>query len=427
MLGHDVGETEYREQIGFAPESPYFYDFLTGREILRLLCAALRRPASAPARARRHVLDLVGLAQAADARLRTYSKGMLQRIGIAQALVHDPSVVFLDEPMSGLDPIGRKEIRDLIVRLHAEGKTVFMNTHILSDVEMLCDRVAIIVQGASLTRATLDAVLAGGERAVRGDVLVARTRVRGGSRGALRGALSGRGDRIDAASSAQARGRAVAGRRSLAARALEELAPVRAGSRRCSSTRSPAASRGKAMRWVSAVLAIAGNTVREAIRSKVLYVLLFFALVLIATSASLATLSYVERERILQDVGFARDPLLRRRDRDLRRRRPRPPRGRPPHDLHDPLEAGARAARSSRASTSAWSRTLWLQLAVMVGVLRRRLVAGGRAARTAARDRARADRARARGRRRVRDALLLVHDAVARGAVTASASTWSAT
>jgi ABC-2 type transport system ATP-binding protein len=89
----------------------------------------------------------VGLTEAADSRLRTYSKGMLQRIGLAQALVHDPQVVFLDEPMSGLDPIGRKEVRDLILRLRSEGKTVFMNTHILSDVEMLCDRVAIIVRG----------------------------------------------------------------------------------------------------------------------------------------------------------------------------------------------------------------------------------------------------------------------------------------
>ena len=92
------------------------------------------------------LLDWVGLTAAADSRLRTYSKGMLQRIGIAQALVHDPSVVFLDEPMSGLDPIGRKEVRDLILRLRAAGKTVFMSTHILSDVEMVCDRVAIIVR-----------------------------------------------------------------------------------------------------------------------------------------------------------------------------------------------------------------------------------------------------------------------------------------
>ena len=147
LLGHDVGESAYRRQIGFAPESPYFYDFLTGREILTFyarLCDV--EPARIGARVE-EVLAQVGLSDAGGARLRTYSKGMLQRIAIAQAIVHDPSVLFLDEPMSGLDPVGRKEIRDLIVRLNADGKTVFMNTHILSDVELICDRVAIIVAG----------------------------------------------------------------------------------------------------------------------------------------------------------------------------------------------------------------------------------------------------------------------------------------
>ena len=157
LLGHDVGESSYRREIGFAPESPYFYDFLTGREILSFyarLCDV------EPARIRgrvEEVLAQVGLTHAGGARLRTYSKGMLQRIGIAQALVHDPSVLFLDEPMSGLDPVGRKEIRDLIVRLNAEGKTVFMNTHILSDVEMICDRVAIIVAGRIAYEGALEA------------------------------------------------------------------------------------------------------------------------------------------------------------------------------------------------------------------------------------------------------------------------------
>lgn len=147
VLGHDVRETEYRRHVGFLPEAPYFYDYLTGREFLRFYARVCGVPrAERPARIAQ-LLDRVGLAHAGDARLRTYSKGMLQRVGIAQALVHDPQVVFLDEPMSGLDPIGRKEIRDLIRRLQGEGKTVFMNTHILSDVEMLCDRVAIIVRG----------------------------------------------------------------------------------------------------------------------------------------------------------------------------------------------------------------------------------------------------------------------------------------
>ena len=157
LLGHAVGDSSYRRQIGFAPESPYFYEFLTGREILSFyarLCDV--EPARIGARVD-EVLAQVGLVHAGSARLRTYSKGMLQRIGIAQAIVHDPSVIFLDEPMSGLDPVGRKEIRDLIVRLNAQGKTVFMNTHILSDVEMICDRVAIIVKGRIAYEGPLEA------------------------------------------------------------------------------------------------------------------------------------------------------------------------------------------------------------------------------------------------------------------------------
>lgn len=148
ILGRDVRETEFRRHIGFLPENPYFYEFLTGREILAFYARLSGLTGRRLAERVELLLDWVGLSHAADARLRTYSKGMLQRIGIAQALVHDPAVVFLDEPMSGLDPIGRKEIRDLILRLHGEGKTVFMNTHILSDVELVCDRVAIIVKGA---------------------------------------------------------------------------------------------------------------------------------------------------------------------------------------------------------------------------------------------------------------------------------------
>ncbi len=147
ILGHDVGETDFRQHIGFLPENPYFYTYLTAREILHFYAKLSGLESSARAERVDTLLGWVGLEHAADARLKTYSKGMLQRTGIAQALVHDPSVVFLDEPMSGLDPIGRKEIRDIILRLRDEGKSVFMNTHILSDVEMICDRVAIIVKG----------------------------------------------------------------------------------------------------------------------------------------------------------------------------------------------------------------------------------------------------------------------------------------
>lgn len=172
ILGHDVRETDFRRHVGFLPEAPYFYDYLSGREFLRFYAKVCGVAASTRAARIDELLDWVGLSHAGEARLRTFSKGMLQRIGIAQALVHDPDVVFLDEPMSGLDPIGRKEIRDLIRRLQAEGKTVFMNTHILSDVEMLCDRVAIIVKGRIRFEGRSDEVSAGD-----GDVELVMTQV----------------------------------------------------------------------------------------------------------------------------------------------------------------------------------------------------------------------------------------------------------
>ena len=147
ILGHPVSQSGLGGQVGFLPENPYFYSFLTAREVLDFYARLSGVEANQRKRQVAKLLAGVGLEHAADIRLKTYSKGMLQRVGIAQALVHDPSVVFLDEPMSGLDPIGRKEIRDIILSLRAEGRTVFMNTHILTDVEMICDRVAIIVKG----------------------------------------------------------------------------------------------------------------------------------------------------------------------------------------------------------------------------------------------------------------------------------------
>jgi ABC-2 type transport system ATP-binding protein len=148
ILGCDVQESGFRDRIGFLPENPYFYPFLTAREILDFYARLSGVSASDRKSHVDELLGLVNLGHAADARLRTFSKGMLQRVGIAQALIHSPEVVFLDEPMSGLDPIGRKEIRDVILALRADGKTVLMNTHILPDVEMICDRVAIIVRGS---------------------------------------------------------------------------------------------------------------------------------------------------------------------------------------------------------------------------------------------------------------------------------------
>jgi ABC-2 type transport system ATP-binding protein len=162
ILERDVGESEFRNQIGFLPENPYFYPFLTAREILTFYARLCAVPSNRCADRVEELLGVVNLSHAADARLQTFSKGMLQRVGVAQALVHDPEIVFMDEPMSGLDPIGRKEIRDVILSLRAAGKTVFMTTHILTDVEMICDRVAIIVKGAIRHQGRIEDFLADG-------------------------------------------------------------------------------------------------------------------------------------------------------------------------------------------------------------------------------------------------------------------------
>lgn len=147
ILGRPIDDVSMHREIGFLPEQPYFYDYLTARELLDYY-ARFSGYSSSERRARiSRVLERVGLASAADVQLRKFSKGMLQRAGIAQAIIHDPRIVFLDEPMSGLDPIGRREVRDIILDLKTQGRTVFFSTHILSDAEMLCDRVAVLHLG----------------------------------------------------------------------------------------------------------------------------------------------------------------------------------------------------------------------------------------------------------------------------------------
>jgi len=138
---------EAKRRIGFLPENPSYYEFLTGQEALRFFGQLSGVSAADLSRRTGELLALVGLADAADRQIRKYSKGMQQRLGIAQALVGDPSFVVLDEPMSGLDPIGRKDVRDLILELKRRGKTVLFSTHILPDVESLCDRVGVIIGG----------------------------------------------------------------------------------------------------------------------------------------------------------------------------------------------------------------------------------------------------------------------------------------
>ncbi len=147
ILGIDVADPQVKASIGFLPEQPYFYDYLTAAELLDYYAQLSGVPARDRKRRVQEMLERVGLPDSARTQLRKLSKGMLQRVGIAQAIIHDPKVVFLDEPMSGLDPIGRREIRELIQGLKDDGKTVFFSTHILADAEALCDRVAILYKG----------------------------------------------------------------------------------------------------------------------------------------------------------------------------------------------------------------------------------------------------------------------------------------
>ena len=147
ILGCDWTDPQVKAQIGFLPEQPYFYDYLTAHELLEYYGQLSGVPAKQRKQRVDQVLQQVGLRDVQGVQLRKFSKGMLQRVGIGQAILHDPKLVFFDEPMSGLDPMGRREVRDLMSQLKSEGKTVFFSTHILSDAETLCDRVAVIHKG----------------------------------------------------------------------------------------------------------------------------------------------------------------------------------------------------------------------------------------------------------------------------------------
>lgn len=157
ILGCDISDISMHERIGYLPENPYFYDYLTAREFLHYCGELFGLEKNTRVKRTDELLARVNLErQSWDRQLRKFSKGMLQRVGLAQALVNDPEIVFLDEPMSGLDPVGRREVRDLIGALRSEGKTVFMCSHILSDIEVLCDNVAILKSGKVARSGSLD-------------------------------------------------------------------------------------------------------------------------------------------------------------------------------------------------------------------------------------------------------------------------------
>jgi ABC-2 type transport system ATP-binding protein len=160
ILGRPVGDPATRRRIGFLAENPYYYDYLTAEELLAYFARLFGfRGAEVTARVTR-VLDEVQLGAERRMRLRQFSKGMIQRVGLAQALINDPEVVFLDEPMSGLDPLGRRHVRDLILGLRARGCTVFFSSHILSDAETLCSRVGVLAQGKLVAAGPLSEILA---------------------------------------------------------------------------------------------------------------------------------------------------------------------------------------------------------------------------------------------------------------------------
>jgi ABC-2 type transport system ATP-binding protein len=159
ILGHALTDRAWRQRAGYVPENPYLYDYLTAREYLDYVGRLFGLPSERRRERAHELLALVGLSRSADAPLRRYSKGMLQRVGLAQALVNEPELVFMDEPMSGLDALGRRMARDIIVDLKRKGCTVFFSTHILSDAEALCDSVALLRGGRLLRVGRLDEIL----------------------------------------------------------------------------------------------------------------------------------------------------------------------------------------------------------------------------------------------------------------------------
>ncbi|WP_448515054.1 ABC transporter ATP-binding protein [Parathermosynechococcus lividus] len=149
LLGRPLGDRAIRQHIGYLPENPYFYDYLTGWEFLEFTAGLFGLSKATRQERIPLLLEMVGLTlkDARNKQMRRYSKGMVQRVGLAQALINDPDVVFLDEPMSGLDPLGRYQIREIILSLKKQGKTIFFNSHVLADVEAICDRIGILAQG----------------------------------------------------------------------------------------------------------------------------------------------------------------------------------------------------------------------------------------------------------------------------------------
>ena len=307
----DMDDPRVKSQIGFLPEQPYFYDHLTARELLNYYGQLSGVPAKGRSARVEQMLGRVGLSDSAGVQLRKFSKGMLQRVGLAQAILHDPKLVFLDEPMSGLDPMGRREVRDLIQQLRNEGKTVFFSTHILSDAEALCDRVGIIHRGAlrgvgavaELTSATqgkveiifyartVPAALTslGAEARVSGDMVNAVLAEE--QQDAALEVL--RREHLKLISLAPVRS-------SLEEYYVQKLRPTEAGNEAKEKPRKP--ERGGRMN--SRIGYIAFNTFREAVRDRVLYNLIAFALLLSGAAILVGEISIDIERLVVVNLGL---------------------------------------------------------------------------------------------------------------------------
>lgn len=203
ILGHEAASQAWRSKVGYMPEHPNFYDYLTGLEMVTWFARLSGLSSSDAAREAEKMLERVGLGHAMKRRLRGYSKGMLQRAGLAQAMVGSPTLLILDEPMTGLDPIGRREIRELILGLKAEGKTIFYSTHILPDVEMTCDRVSIINHGATVRTGKLDDILDQTTRGIEVVLSAVPDALLADLRGKYEGSLKAHGGKVELTISAR--------------------------------------------------------------------------------------------------------------------------------------------------------------------------------------------------------------------------------
>ena len=164
VLGRPIGHKPTLARVGYLPEHHRFPQYLTGRQVLEFYAALAKVDRKTRRKRSLSLLDLVGMKEWGDKKIGTYSKGMMQRVGLAQALMNEPDLIVLDEPTDGVDPVGRREIRDVLMHLKSQGKTIFVNSHLLSELEMVCDRVAILVQGKVATQGTIDDLTAESQR-----------------------------------------------------------------------------------------------------------------------------------------------------------------------------------------------------------------------------------------------------------------------